>query len=69
MSNGSDTAQSVDLGNFCTWNALRIDGSGNFRSMTGTGWYDDSAHPNGFKLKPGSGQFNDYNYILYGLLA
>ena len=69
MSNGNDTAQAVDLGNFCMWHCQRIDQSGNWRGGQGTGWYDDSCHPNGFKIQMSTGQITDYNYALYGLLA
>jgi len=69
MSNGSDTAQAADLGNFCMWHCQRIDAGGNWRGGTGTGWYDSGAHPNGFKIAMSSGQISDYNYAVYGLLA
>ncbi len=69
MANSADTAASANLGNICMWAAQRIDQSRNWRGMHGTGWYDKSANPNGFKMQASSGQFTDYNFALYGLLA
>ena len=63
------SGHAASIGNFCTWNAIRMDQSDNFRGMTGSGYYDRGATPDGFRLQPGSGQFNDYNYSLYGLLV
>ena len=60
----------ADLANFCTWSAIRMDQSDNFRGMQGTGYYDvANIYPDGFKLQPGSGNFASYNYSLYGLLV
>ena len=57
-------------GNFLTWQGMRVDQNHNFRSVAGTGLYDeDNIYPNGFKLVTSSGQMNDYNYSLYGIKA
>jgi len=64
------SGHAVQLGNFCYWNSIRIDDDGDFRGIVGQGLYDvDNIYPDGFKLMPSSGQFNDYNYSLYGLLV
>ena len=64
------SGHAAQLGNFCYWNSIRIDDDGDFRGMVGQGSYDvGGIHPDGFKLMPSTGQFNDYNYSLYGLLV
>tara|TARA_R100000234_G_C4968467_1_gene165038 strand:+ start:177 stop:758 length:582 start_codon:yes stop_codon:yes gene_type:complete len=64
------SGHAVQLGNFCYWNSIRIDDDGDFRGIVGQGLYDvDNIYPDGFKLMPSTGQFNDYNYSLYGLLV
>ena len=58
----------AQLGNFCTWDGMRIDNSTNFRRVSGAGTYDvDNIYPDGFKLQMSSGQINDSNYSLYGV--
>ena len=58
----------AQLGNFCTWDGIRIDNSTNFRRVSGAGLYDvDNIYPDGFKLQMSSGQINDSNYSLYGV--
>ncbi len=58
----------AQLGNFCTWDGMRIDNSTNFRRVSGAGLYDvDNIYPDGFKLQMSSGQINDLNYSLYGV--
>jgi len=60
----------AQLGNFCYWNSIRVDDDGDFRGIVGQGLYDvDNIYPDGFKLMPSTGQFNDYNYSVYGLLV
>ena len=64
------SGDSVAQGNFCYWSAIRIDDDGDFRGYTGQGSYDvGGIHPDGFKLQMSSGQINDYNYSVYGLLV
>ena len=56
------------LGNFCTWDGMRVDGGTNFRRVSGAGLYDvNNIYPDGFKLQTTSGQISDYNYSLYGI--
>ena len=62
------SGDAAQIGNFCTWDGMRIDASTNFRRVGGAGLYDvDNIYPNGFKLQMGSGQMNDYNYSVYGV--
>lgn len=64
------TTHAVNLGNFCYWSGIRIDNDGDFRGYTGQGSYDvGGISSDGFKLQMSSGQINDYNYSLYGLLV
>jgi hypothetical protein len=58
-----------DISNFCTWHGARIDQSSDFRAGIGSGNYDAAANPNGFTLKPNTGNFAAYTYSLYGLKA
>ena len=62
------SGDAAQIGNFCTWDGMRVDASTNFRRVGGAGLYDvDNIYPNGFKLQTASGQMNDYNYSLYGI--
>ena len=56
-----------NMGNFITWQGMHRDGSGNYRSVAGTGKYESSVSPNGFKFQPHSGDIDHYNYSLYGI--
>ena len=56
-----------NMGNFITWQGMHRDGSGNYRSVVGTGRYMSSVSPNGFKFQPHSGDIDHYNYSLYGI--
>ena len=59
-----------DIGNFCTWFGMRIDASSDFRQLTGGGNYDvQNIYPNGFTIKPNTGDFAAFTYSLYGLKA
>ena len=56
------------IGNFCTWQGIRIQDGPTPRFLSGQGLYDvDNIYPDGFKLQTTSGQMNDYNYSLYGI--
>ena len=58
------------IGNAITWQGHRLDDSGDFRTATGSGFYDvDDTYVNGFKLYPASGNFAEHNYTLYGIKA
>ena len=62
------SGDAAQIGNFCTWDGMRIDATTNFRRVSGAGLYDVSdIYPDGFKLQTTSGQMNDYNYSLYGI--
>ncbi len=59
-----------DISNFCTWHGIRIDGSSDFRQLTGCGNYDvQNIYPDGFTIKPNTGDFAAFTYSLYGLKA
>ena len=59
-----------DISNFCTWHGIRIDQSSDFRQLTGCGNYDvQNIYPDGFTIKPNTGNFAAYTYSLYGLKA
>ena len=59
-----------DISNWCTWHGIRVDGSSDFRQLTGCGNYDvQNIYPNGFTIKPNSGDFAAFTYSLYGLKA
>ena len=60
----------TDISNFCTWSGFRQDNSANFRHLVGSGTYDAaSMYPNGFTIKPNTGDFAAFTYSLYGLKA
>ena len=60
----------TDISNFCTWTGFRQDNSANFRHLVGSGTYDAaSVYPNGFTIKPNTGDFAAYTFSLYGLKA
>ena len=58
-----------DISNFCTWDGMRVDASSDFRGVQGCGNYDAAANPDGFTIKPSTGNFASYTYSLYGLKA
>ena len=61
-------SNSSGIGNFITWQGIRRTGAHNYRSMAGTGLYDkQDVFPNGFSIMPHSGNFDHYNYSLYGM--
>ena len=58
----------TDISNYCTWSGFRQDSSANFRQLVGAGTYDAaSVYPNGFTIKPNTGNFAAFTYSLYGL--
>lgn len=60
----------TDISNFCTWSGFRQDNSANFRHLVGSGTYDAaSMYPDGFTIKPNTGDFAAFTYSLYGLKA
>ncbi len=65
----SDTdSNSSGIGNFITWQGSFRNGSHYFSDLSGSGWYNkQNVSPDGFRIMPSSGNFDHYNYSLYGI--
>jgi len=62
---GTD-ALSAAINNFITFQTMRINQSGAFRSHNGGGLFKGQQNTDGFMIQPNTGQINDYSYAIYG---
>ena len=55
------------MGNWCTWAGCRLDQDNKIRTVQGTGIYDADTQCSGFTLYPGTGDWSEIDYTLYGV--
>ena len=55
------------MGNWCTWAGARLDQDNKIRTVQGTGIYDADTQCSGFTLYPGTGDWSEIDYTLYGV--
>tara|TARA_A200000159_G_C7210551_1_gene291857 strand:- start:203 stop:778 length:576 start_codon:yes stop_codon:yes gene_type:complete len=56
-----------NIGNWMSWTTIRLDGSTNFRTETGGGYYDGNNQMTGLMLQYNTGQISVHGYTLWGL--
>ena len=62
---GTDAA-SAAINNFITFQAMRFNSSGVFRSHNGGGVFKGQQNTDGFMIQPNTGQIHEYSYATYG---